>query len=232
MSIVFLKILLYNVLYLRAGHTLKPRSRKAGEPAERRKGFSVYAARAAKREKPEVLRACPVDKEKNMAKNFPVFLDISKRKINVYGAGRIASRRVETLLAFAPFLTVFALEASEQIRRAAADGRLVFQEKAYEPGSIPLDIWMVLAATDDSSVNEEIYRECREKGILVNVCSNREHCDFQFPGIASRGDLVIGINAGGSAHRLARAWTDRIRKEVEEDGYDNQAEKASHNGES
>ncbi len=41
---------------------------------------------------------------------------------------------------------------------------------------------------------------------------------------------MIGINAGGKDHRLAKKWTDRIRKEVEEDGYDNQAEKASDNG--
>ena len=34
-----------------------------------------------------------------MARKFPLFLDISDKKIVVYGAGRIASRRVETLLA-------------------------------------------------------------------------------------------------------------------------------------
>ena len=89
---------------------------------------------------------------------------------------------------------------------------------------------MVLAATSDCSVNEKICRECREKGILVNVCSDRELCDFHFPGIVSREELVIGINAGGKDHSLAKKWTDRIRKEVEEDGYDNQAEKASDNG--
>lgn len=167
-----------------------------------------------------------------MSKYFPVFLDISNKKISVYGAGRIASRRVETLLAFAPLLTVLAPEASGQILKAAAEKRLVYRKEAWRPGSIPPDTWMVLAVTDDASVNEEIYRECRGKGILVNVCSNREHCDFQFPGIASRGDLVIGINAGGNAHRLAKAWTDRIRKEVEEDGYDDQAQEASHDSES
>ncbi len=40
-----------------------------------------------------------------MAKRFPVFLDLTDREIHVYGAGRIAARRVETLLAFSPRLT-------------------------------------------------------------------------------------------------------------------------------
>lgn len=155
-----------------------------------------------------------------MAKNFPVFLDISNKKINVYGAGTIASRRVETLLAFAPLLTVIAPRASDRIQKAAEAGALIYHKETYIPGSIPADSFMVLAATGDGSVNELIYQECKEKGIPVNVCSNRNHCDFQFPGIAAKGDLVIGINAGGNDHHLAKVWTDRIRKEVEKNGYD------------
>lgn len=167
-----------------------------------------------------------------MAKKFPIFLDISNKRISIYGAGRIASRRVGTLLAFEPLLTVFAPEASEQIQKAEREGKLTWVREVYRPGGISPDTWMVLAATDNAAVNEEIYRECQKKGILVNVCSNRAHCDFQFPGIASRGDLVVGINAGGSDHHLAKMWTDKIRKEVERNGYDDQTETSSDDGES
>jgi siroheme synthase-like protein len=161
-----------------------------------------------------------------------MFVDISNKKIIVYGAGRIASRRVETLLAFAPLLTVVAPGADAFILRSAKEGRLTYEQKAYEQGNIPEDTFMVLAAADDSEVNEAIYEECRRKKILVNVCSNREHCDFQFPGVAVKDDLVIGINAGGQNHRLAREWTEKIRKEVEEDGYDDQTKKAADNSRS
>lgn len=166
-------------------------------------------------------------KEEHMARKFPMFVDISNKKIIVYGAGRIASRRVETLLAFAPLLTVVAPRADAFILRSANEGLLTYEQKAYEQGNIPEDTFMVLSATDNEAINESIYEECRRKGIPVNVCSNREHCDFQFPGIAMKDDLVIGINAGGQDHRLARAWTEKIRKEVEEDGYDGQTEKAA-----
>lgn len=167
-----------------------------------------------------------------MAKRFPVFLDITEREIYVFGAGKIAARRAETLSAFSPRLTVYGTKVNPWFQKAAAEGKLVLRKETYHPGSIPLHIFMVLAATDNAVVNEKIYLECREKGILVNVCSNQEHCDFHFPGIASKGELVIGINAGGHDHCLAKKWTDRIRKEVEEDGYDDQAEKTSDNGKS
>lgn len=167
-----------------------------------------------------------------MSRYFPVFLDISNKKISVYGAGRIASRRVETLLAFRPLLTVFAPEADETVQKAAEAGLITYVREPYRPGSICPDTAMVLAATDNGKVNREIYEECRKKGIPVNVCSDRTLCDFQFPGIAVKDDLVIGVNAGGQDHRLARTWTERIRKEVEEDGYDDQAKTASDNGKS
>lgn len=162
-----------------------------------------------------------------MPKKFPLFIDLTEKKVVVYGAGVIASRRVETLLAFTSSLTVFAPEASERVQRAAEEGHLVWKREAYQEGTIPADAFMVLAATSDAWVNTQIWKECREKHILVNVCSDRDLCDFQFPGIASRGDLVIGINAGGQDHRLAKIWTDKIKKEVTEDGFNNQTKTSS-----
>ena len=142
-----------------------------------------------------------------------------------------ASRRVETLLPFSPRLTVHAPRVTAQLQKAALEGRLSLQRERYEAGSIGLETFLVLAATDDPAVNETICEECRRKGILVNACSDQSLCDFHFPGIASKGDLVIGVNAGGQDHHLAKRWTDRIRKEVEEDGFDDQTKTASDNGE-
>ena len=84
-----------------------------------------------------------------MAKNFPLFVDVSDKKMIVYGAGKIASRRVETLLAFAPSLTVFAPEASDSIQAAAEQQLLCYRAESYIPGTIPEDTFLVLAATDN-----------------------------------------------------------------------------------
>lgn len=70
---------------------------------------------------------------------------------------------------------------------------------------------MVIAATDDRKVNDDIYRICREEGIYVNVASNKEKCDFYFPGIVKYKEMVIGINASGLDHQKAR----RVREAIE-----------------
>ena len=77
-----------------------------------------------------------------MPKKFPLFIDLTEKKVVVYGAGVIASRRVETLLAFTSSLTVFAPEASERVQRAAEEGYLVWKREAYQEGTIPADAFM------------------------------------------------------------------------------------------
>ncbi|MCD8249022.1 MAG: bifunctional precorrin-2 dehydrogenase/sirohydrochlorin ferrochelatase, partial [Lachnospiraceae bacterium] len=90
-----------------------------------------------------------------MQRKFPLYFDITDRKIVIYGAGRIATRRVETLLDFAPSLLVVAPDASQQIREAAAAKELIYQTACYEKGAVPDDAFAVLAATDDQAFNDE-----------------------------------------------------------------------------
>ena len=71
--------------------------------------------------------------------------------------------------------------------------------------------YMVIAATNDRKLNEEIHRICRQEGIYVNVASDREQCDFYFPGIYMQEGLVVGITASGLDHKKAR----RIREEIQ-----------------
>ena len=67
-------------------------------------------------------------------RKFPVFLDIAEKEIHVYGAGRIAGRRVETLLLFAPCLTVHAPEVSVPLQKAASEGKLRIQREVVNAG--------------------------------------------------------------------------------------------------
>ena len=38
--------------------------------------------------------------------------------------------------------------------------------------------YMVIAATNDWKLNDEIYRVCKEEGIYVNVADDKSKCDF------------------------------------------------------
>ena len=75
----------------------------------------------------------------------------------------------------------------------------------------------MIAATDDRRVNDDIYRICKEEGIYVNVASDKEKCDFYFPGIVRYKEMVIGINASGLDHQKARRVREAIEKVLMEE---------------
>ena len=70
---------------------------------------------------------------------------------------------------------------------------------------------MVIAATNDRKLNDDIYRVCKEEGVYVNVSSDREKCDFYFPGVFMKDEVVVGITASGLDHKKAK----RVREEIE-----------------
>jgi len=142
---------------------------------------------------------------------FPMFVDISSKKIVVVGAGRVALRRIKTLLLFAKDILVIAPDICEEILEMADMKLIKLRQKPYDNGDLQ-DAWIVLAATDSPVVNHEIFCFCRSRGILINVASDRNKCDFHFPGIVRKDEVVIGIHAGGYNHRKVK----EIREELEE----------------
>lgn len=148
---------------------------------------------------------------------FPLFVDISGKKTLVVGGGRIAWRRIKTLLSFTPDIWVVAPEVAEELEVLAEEGRIHWIQGTYVPGiheELP-QIQMALAATDDPACNEAVARECRARGILVNVAHKKELCDFFFPAVVKRGELVAGICASGASHRKARKAREAVEQALD-----------------
>ena len=85
--------------------------------------------------------------------------------------------------------------------------------------------YMVIAATNDWKLNDEIYRVCKEEGIYVNVADDKSKCDFYFPGIYMKDEVVIGITASGLDHSRAKKVRLAIQEAMEaSDDTDNSEE--------
>ena len=115
---------------------------------------------------------------------FPLFLDLSGKKILVVGGGKIALRRIQTLLGFAEKLTVVAPRLHPDLLPLEAEGKLTLLPRPYEPGDIE-GAALVLAVTDDSAVNETVRCDCKRLGIPVTVSSDR-HATSIFPASPER----------------------------------------------
>lgn len=142
---------------------------------------------------------------------FPVFIDMEGRLVLVAGGGRIALRRVRTLLRFGAKIRVIAPRLCRELEDMEKDRMICIEQREYKPGDIK-GAAFVLAATDSREVNRQIWGDCREKGIPVNVSDNRELCDFYFPSVVMTEDAVIGISSGGEDP----GRTKELRRKIEE----------------
>lgn len=150
-------------------------------------------------------------------KFFPLFMDFTQKKAVVIGGGKIATRRVKSMLEFMGEITVIAPECTDEIEKLYQQGKILYKNKKYESHDIE-DADMVLAITDDKNLNEEIYSVCRQKNILVNISSNQEKCDFHFPGILEYDEIVIGFNGHGKNHKKVRQIRETIQEILDNEG--------------
>ena len=141
---------------------------------------------------------------------FPMFIDLTEKKVVVAGAGTIAKRRIRSLLNFTNHLTVIAPEVNKELKSLEAEGLLTILKRKCEMEDF-YSADLVIAATNDAQINNAIYDTCRKQGILVNVCSDKQKCDFYFPGIAMKDQVVVGITASGKDHKRAKAQVEQIR---------------------
>lgn len=148
-------------------------------------------------------------------KYFPLFVDLSQKQVVMVGGGRIATRRVKSLLLFTRNITVVAPEATPELEELSQTGQIRLCRRAWRREDFT-EAYLVCCATNDRKADDDIYRICRQEGIYVNIASDREKCDFHFPGIISDQEMTIGINASGLDHARAKQVREAIEKCLKE----------------
>jgi precorrin-2 dehydrogenase/sirohydrochlorin ferrochelatase len=145
-----------------------------------------------------------------MANLFPAFLKLEGRRCLVVGGGRTAEQKVNGLLSAAADVLLVSPEATDGIRALAAAGQVHWEARTFTPSDLDGAV-LVVAATGDRTVNEEVFRSAEARRILCNAVDEPEHCHFYFPAIVRRGDLQIAISTAGHSPALAQ----RLRAELE-----------------
>ena len=152
---------------------------------------------------------------------FPMFIDLSDKSVVIVGGGSTAVRRARTLLQFTRNVTVIAKDAAQELIDMEKLGKITLHQRLVKRSDFH-DAYLVLTATTDRKLNDDIYRLCKEEGIYVNVSNDREKSDFQFPGIYIRNDMVVGVAATGldsdKARKVSAAVQTAVEKSLESSG--------------
>ena len=130
---------------------------------------------------------------------FPFYIDIEKKDILVVGGGAVALRKVEKLLPFNPVITVVSPEiCNEIVKLGVKTVKRVFADSDLD------GMFCVISATNNSQVNEHIYRLCSEKNIPVNTVDDKERCTFIFPALVKENGITAGITTSGKSPVYAK----------------------------
>jgi len=146
-----------------------------------------------------------------MSQLLPIFLKLEGRPALLVGAGTVALEKIGRLLKTGVRLRVVAPRAGAEIRQLAAEGKLEWVEREFEPCDLDGN-FIVIAATDVPEVNAAVYREAVARGIPCNSVDDIPNCDFFFGSVVSRGDLQIAISTAGESPAVAQ----RLRREIDE----------------
>jgi precorrin-2 dehydrogenase/sirohydrochlorin ferrochelatase len=147
------------------------------------------------------------------ATGYPVNLVLSGRRVVVVGAGRIAARKIEALLAAGAAVHVVAPEPGDEVRAWRDEARLTLDERGFTPSDLE-GVWLAFTATDDPAVNRAVYEEGERRRVFVNSADDPANCSFTLMSIIRRGDLQLAIGTGGRSPALATHLKERLGEEI------------------
>jgi precorrin-2 dehydrogenase/sirohydrochlorin ferrochelatase len=144
-----------------------------------------------------------------MAK-YPIFLELSRKRVVLIGGGPVAVRKAQALLAAGARLVVVAERMDESLRAACAGTTAELIEARYSQDYL-VEAVLVIAATNDRQLNKQIYKDCQKLEILCNVVDEPDLCDFFVPAVVKRGNLQIAISTDGRSP----AYAGHVRQKLE-----------------
>lgn len=143
-------------------------------------------------------------------KYYPIFLDVKHRNCLVVGGGSVSARKVLTLLDCGASVTVVSPRVSAKLNDLSKKETLTIQKRPFKFSDLK-DKFLVIGATDNQELNQQIHAEAERFGILCNIADRPEACNFILPSIVKKGDLVIAISTSGKSPAFAK----KMRKDFE-----------------
>lgn len=151
---------------------------------------------------------------------LPLFFNLQNRPVLIIGGGDMALRKASLLKSAGANITVIAKTIDDELHQLLKNDtpkndkpndnhRLIIQ--SYDKKYLKGDFVFCIVATDDNTLNEQIYHDCKAINLAVNVVDTPQLCDFIFPAIVDRNPITIGVSSNGKSPVLARL----IRAKIE-----------------
>ncbi|MFM8268100.1 MAG: bifunctional precorrin-2 dehydrogenase/sirohydrochlorin ferrochelatase [Ilumatobacteraceae bacterium] len=131
---------------------------------------------------------------------FPVNLNLAGRRCLLVGAGRIGLRKARQLVACGADVTVVAPDVVDGFEELG----VTIVRRAWRVDDLA-GIRLVITATGDTDVDQQVFDASEERGIWVNSADDPDRCSFTLPAVVRRGPVQVTVSTGGASPALA-SW--------------------------
>ncbi len=143
---------------------------------------------------------------------YPLFIDIKNKKVLVVGAGKTALKRIKSLYSEGADITVVSPE--DKSDKFDEYTNLKYIKSEYNSDFINGQ-FLVMAATNDNLLNEQIVKNAESKNILVSSVTKSEN-DCVIPSYDEMEGIKFAVTTNGISPSLSAGLCRQIKNEFSE----------------
>ena len=141
---------------------------------------------------------------------YPALLDLKDRLVLLVGGGRVAARKLASLLQAGARVRLVSPRLCPEAREQVGAPGVELRERGFQAGDVE-GAWLVVSATDNEDLNRAVAQAAEAARVFVNVVDVPPLCSFIVPAVVRRGELTVAVSTGGASPAAAR----RLRQSLE-----------------
>lgn len=147
---------------------------------------------------------------------FPLFINLENKKVLVIGGGKVATKKIEKILEYGADITVVTENVVEEkllkLGNVKIENNQKIENNKAKIEKLVKGYFLVIAATDNEELNENIANVCDSNGMLINNVSSKVNMNAMFGGIVKNSEFQIAISTSGKNCKRSRAMKSEIQK--------------------
>ncbi|MER1998534.1 MAG: NAD(P)-dependent oxidoreductase [Lysinibacillus sp.] len=132
---------------------------------------------------------------------YPFMINITNKKIVVIGGGKVAAKRIQSMLPWQPYITVVSPTLNEGLQALVENNSIRHMERNFQSSDVE-HAFLVIAATNNHNINQIIKDSCHLNQ-LVNVVDDPASSSFHFPAFYEKDDVMVAVSTNGISPSLS-----------------------------
>ena len=128
---------------------------------------------------------------------YPVFLNLTGRRVLLVGGGQVAAGKLAGLLADGALVTVVAPEVRPELHQPG----VAINQRPFVPADLD-DVWYVVAAAPPA-INKDVLDAAEHRHVFVNAVDDPAHASAYAGSVVRRAGVTIAFSTDGRAPALA-----------------------------